>query len=134
MEHYAIYSVDLTSDTYPNKPDAMKPTVGEWTLTEDDDGYDYDYLAEEFGDERFRDGQHRKWVAVLTTEERTALLESMYAEGEGEPTMGMLTEYGWLPAVCYRDDPMDWNVGGVTNVIDTCLYITPPHDAEAEAA
>lgn len=140
MEHYAIYSVDCYSDTSDEQIDRMKPKAGEWTLTEGDEQYEYDYLADEIGSrdplsaERFRNGKHRKWVALLSDDERTALTEEMFIEDEeGEPTLGMITEYGHLPAVAHHFDGMDWNLGGVTHVIDALLYITPTLE-QAEVA
>jgi hypothetical protein len=130
MEHYAILSVDCYADALPSEVNQFEPKVGSWTQTEDDGDYEYGYLADEFGDDRFREGQHRKWVAVLSDEERAALYAQFLLDDETEdPTLGMLTEYGHLPAVCLRPDPMDWNAGGVTPVIDFCLYITPVEEA-----
>lgn len=120
---YAIYSVALVAGA---NPDNMKPESGTWTQTEGDDQYEYDYLADECNDERLRNGTHRKWVAELTVSEARALAEEMMITlGEGENTMGMLTGYGVIEAEAFNFDPMDWNMGGITDVVDAHLYIEP---------
>lgn len=122
--HYVILSVDTTADEYSDSEALRMPKVGTWTQTEGDEQYEYDYLAEESGDESYRDGKHRKYVATLTTEEFEEWLASeSWDREDAEPTMGMLTDLGWLPAYALRDDPMGWNVGGVTYVIDRRAYV-----------
>lgn len=39
-----------------------------------------------------------------------------------EPTLGMLTEYGHMWALCDNSDGMDWNIGGVTPVSYVSVY------------
>lgn len=127
---YVILSADVTADGSVRELEAMRPAVGEWVKTEGDEGYEWDYLADEFGDERFRGGMHRKWVAELSFPQFAAFLNEAFgltieeAREEGEPTGGSLTEFGWLPAYALSCSPMDWNVGGVTDVIEFQAYVT----------
>lgn len=122
--HYVILSVDAMPDTDEDDSCLRAPKAGTWTLTEDDDCFEFDYLGEEY-----EGGRHRKYVAALTEDEFDAWLrDECYSSREeareaGEPTMGMLTEVGWLPAYALHDDPMAWNVGGVTQVIDRQAYV-----------
>lgn len=122
--HYVILSVDAMPDTYSGDSCLRMPKSGEWTQTEGDEDYKYDYLGEEY-----IGGKHRKYVALLSEEEFDAWLsDECYADREdarsqGERTMGMLTEYGHLPAYALNDDPMAWNMGGVTQVIDRQAYV-----------
>jgi hypothetical protein len=127
---FVILSVDLTNEASDKEADDFKPKYGEWELTEHNEQYEYDYLAEEFEDSVYKDGKHRKWVALLSRKDFEAWLNDelgytlQEAREYSEQTMGSLTGFGMLPAYSLRQDGMDWNVGGVTNVIDWNAYIT----------
>jgi hypothetical protein len=122
--HYVILSVDAMPDTYEDDLCLQAPKHGTWTQTEGDEQFEFDYLGEEY-----EGGKHRKWVAELTEEEFDAWLnDECYANRweareDGERTMGMITDLGWLPAYALNDDPMAWNRGGVTQVIDRQAYV-----------
>ncbi len=132
MRAYVIYSFDLTADASSATIEMMRPKVGEWVETEGDDQYEFDYLADECGDENYRDGRHRKYVAELTETELAAFVDDVFgysldeARERSEPTMGSITEFGHLPAYSLNAEPMDWNVGGVTEVIWCNAYVTDP--------
>lgn len=122
--HYVILSVDAMPDTHGDHLCLQPPKVGTWTQTEDDELYEFGYLGEEH-----KDGKHRKWVAELTEEEFDRWLDDecygdrFEARKSGEHTMGMITELGHLPAYALNDDPMAWNIGGVTQVILRQAYV-----------
>jgi hypothetical protein len=122
--HYVILSIDALSNTRSDDACLRMPTVGEWTETEhDDDSDEWEYLGDNYAHCR-----HRKYVAALTESELDAWLKSectdrQEARENGEPTAGMITGEGWLPAYALIDDPMDWNIGGITQVIDRNAYV-----------
>lgn len=122
--HYVILSVDTTPDANDDHAALQPPTVGTWEQTEGDEQYEFDYLGEEY-----ENGKHRKWTAALTEEEFDAWLEAeCYADREdardqAEPTAGMITEYGWLPAYALNDEPGAWNLGGWDPVISRQAYV-----------
>jgi hypothetical protein len=63
-----------------------------------------------------------KWVASMNQEQWEAFREHMCLEPERlDETMGMITEYGHMWALCDNADGTDWNMGGVTPVswVDT---------------
>lgn len=127
---YVIFTADLYADATDAEADAMRPKSGEWQLTEGDEQYPYDYMADEGAGDRWRDGKHRKWVAELSAEEFEKFLDDEFgltveeARERGENTLGSITEFGHLPAYALNTDGMDWNIGGVTRVIETRAYVT----------
>lgn len=111
--HFVILSVDARETDEPDPPYLKPPTVGEWEQTEGDEQYDFGYLADEFGDESYRNGVHRKWVGYLSESEFDAWLgtegyDREDAREQGEPTMGSITFDGTFPAYCLSDDPAAW--------------------------
>lgn len=120
---YVIYSADILGTT--EEIDGMgpfrvasrsypysTPLVGDWTLTEGDESYDYGYLGDESGDATFYPyskldaeglvdaddadehdlqngvvhglGRHRKWVAELTLEQWQAVASALCIELEDD--------------------------------------------------
>ena len=138
--HYVILSVDAYAETSDGDHCLQAPKHGEWTLTEGDEQYECDWYAEEFGDPSYLHGKHRKWTGILSEAEFDAWLQDeCYADRQdardsAERTMGSITEFGHLPAYALNDEPMDWNIGGVTQVINRQAYVTeyalgdPPAD------
>lgn len=122
--HYVILSVDTTPDANHDHAALQPPKVGVWTQTEGDEQYEFDYLGEEY-----KNGRHRKWVATLSEEEFDAWLSAeaytgrVHARESGEPTMGMITEFGWLPAYSLTDEQGAWNLGGWDPVILRNAYV-----------
>lgn len=100
MRFYVIYSFDVTSEmsVVPFKP----PCIKQWRLTEDDDNYEFDYLADETGDEKYRNGKHRKYVAELNKKQFKRFIEECNMVMDDVETLGSLTEFGHLPAFSFN--------------------------------
>lgn len=117
MRFFIIYSFDIRKDAsvIPHKP----PLIKRWTMTENDDNYEFDYLADECGDEVYRNGKHRKYMAELNKEQFKQFIEDQELWLEDIETMGSLTEHGILPALYFRNDDDD------PYIISKIAFVTP---------
>jgi len=75
-------------------------------------------------------GQHRKWAAMLTGAEWRIFADAYLIDldGRGMPaeyaeTLGSITEYGHLPAVCV-DNTEGWNSGYSDPVLESQMYLS----------
>lgn len=159
---YIIYSADVLADSprfieemspahhlpagYPEgeERDKRAAVAEKFVRTEGDEQYDYDYLASELDNPRWRpykpgseddepgQGQHRKWVAELSFEEWQLFADAycidLTDEGlpeEYEETMGSLTiEYGHIDAVAVSMREGWESPGCPGSVIDAQAYVS----------
>ena len=121
---YVIYWADIARTK--SIADFRPPFIKRWELTEDDEGWEYDYLAEESGDPTWKNGKHRKWTALLDWQHFRDFTEKTGLYMEETETLGSITEYGWLPAVMFSNPDVD------QDVINQCAYVSPlpPKDHE----
>ena len=116
MRFYVIYSFDIPRSE--SVKSLQPPKHRKWELTEGDESYEFDYVADECGDESYRNGKHRKYCAELSKEEFDDFVDHCGLYPEDIETMGSLTGLGWMPAISFNDydDP---------NVITKNAYVTP---------
>ena len=112
MRFYVIYSFDILREL--SVQSLKPPFIKRWTLTEQDDQYDYDYLGKEY-----ENGKHRKYVAELSKKQFKQFIEEQSLYCDEVETMGSLTEFGLLPAISYRSDDDDHYI------INQSAYVTP---------
>ena len=131
--HYIILSADWLDGSPYGDPVQLGPDADAWTQTEDDEWYDYGYLASGCGSDEYRAiadgglGRHVKYVAELSGPAfmRWAEANCVELDKSGMPedytdTMGSLTEYGALAAVAV-DLTEGWSP---TRVIDSSAYVS----------
>lgn len=112
MNFYIIYSFDILRSESVN---AYKPPfIKQWTLTEDDDLYEYDYLGKEY-----ENGKHRKYTAILNKKQFKQFIDDQCLYMDDVETMGSLTEYGHLPAFSFRNDDDEMCI------VNQSAYVTP---------
>lgn len=127
MKFYVIYSYDCTQDINPQQ--YFPPNLEKWERTEDDDDWEYNYMAEEEKDNPpakkfWLDGHHGKFVATLDKNEFKEFIKETNLRFEDIDTLGSLTGNGWLPAFSFRSpDGMDyWETSGL---IGLDAYVSP---------
>lgn len=133
---YIIHSADVCNDSYytiRRMESRVRNFLGEGRLhqTEGDEAYDYNYLSEECGDDRYENGYHRKWAGLLSLEDWLKFADAygIDLDDDGVPeryeeTMGSITDLGHLPAISV-DDSEGWNSGYEDGgVIDSNIYIS----------
>jgi len=100
-----------------------------WTRTEDDEQYDYEYLADE-GAESWRTGLHRKYVGMVSELFWRRFYEAWGLRFNTSATMGSLgspaNPCGVAPAISYSGGDFDEGV-----IID--VYVTPLPDKKTDA-
>lgn len=127
MKFYIIYSYDFTRNTPEYMLSEAMPDTDLFEQTEDDDEWEYNYLAEESPNNAhiWLDGIHRKWVTKEPID-KASFLDFLKFSGlcyEDVETMGSITEYGWLPALSFRGDSMTYyDEYGAINI---SAYVTP---------
>lgn len=116
MKFYIIYSFDVTKEmsVNPFKP----PLIKRWTMTEDDDCYEYDYLGE-----KYEKGKHRKYTALLNKNQFKRFIEHCNMVMDDVETMGSITEYGHLPALSFNINDAVQN--DYYELINAFAYVTP---------
>jgi hypothetical protein len=121
-KHYVILDVDYQHD-YGRELAWIAPAlVGQpdLNLTEDHES-EYEDLGATW---------HRKWSGVITDAAFRALVDDWAIDldrGDGA-NLGMITEYGLLPAINFDFSGMDWNVGGMTPIFCATLSIAGHYD------
>lgn len=123
MRFFVIYDFDITRE---QSVERYKPPHARrlWDLTETDECYEFDYLADEGSGEdyeRFRNGKHRKYVAELSREEFEEFLHSTGLWADDTPTMGSLTGFGWMPAISFRGENYHYD----HHLVWQSAYVTP---------
>ena len=122
MQFSIIYSVDCPEgeniDLY------APPHVDElWDQTEDDEQYEYGYLAG-----CWTNGSHRKWATILNREQFDEFIKCCGLQAESTETMGSLGApgfgIGWAPAISFTSDDPD--------AIQSA-YVTPLPEVEKES-
>ena len=112
--YYVIYTLDLLKSNYNDTITQIKPSSIKYPL--------FKMTEDEVGDPEFF-SKHRKYCGIITGGQLKQLLtEINYIIGTCE-TMGSITEIGWLPAICYE-----------TECIDYCdnIYVSPLIEKQAE--
>lgn len=123
MKFYVIYSFDATQGSSISE---YEPSDEGWVQTEDDDEWDYNYLAEEnpHNAHIWKDGIHRKYVHdSLDKESFLKFIKEMGLYYEDVETMGSLTDIGWLPAFSFNGDGMSYY--DQAGIISINAYVTP---------
>jgi len=134
MLYSVIFSVDTTQKTNLLPPPAFLDNDDEgdfcvWFKTEDDDQYEYDYLADDPDDpnDPYIGGHHGKWCAILTQPMFDLFVAECSLLAEDCQTMGSLGAPGFglslAPAISFRDDETE------PGIITSNAYVTPiPED------
>jgi hypothetical protein len=126
---YIIHSADFSSEgaSFVRDMERRAAPFPELVLTEDDDQYDYQYLAKDDESSVYWDGMHRKWAGELSWERWLEFAKAYLIDldDDGMPehysdTMGTITELGHIPAVSV-DDTEGWGYG---EVIDSNVYVS----------
>ena len=126
MRWFVLYTMHFHPRARCREIDALKPASGAWQDVA------YDGYAEKV------DGEvpiYRRWSAQLSDEEWNAVCAEQLIDLESEdcePTLGMLTRLGSLPAFALNFNPMDWNTGGVTDVLEAGMYVSPLPESDAD--
>ena len=104
MRFSVIYSVDCPEDEDISRH--APPDLELWDQTEGDEQYEYSYL-----EDRWENGSHRKWCAVLDREQFDQFVERCGLIAESTETMGSIGApgfgFGWAPAISFRSDDPD---------------------------
>ena len=121
MKFSVIYSVDC-----PEHEDISRhapPDLELWDQTEGDEQYEYSYL-----EDRWENGSHRKWCAILSRKQFDEFVERCGLIAESTETMGSIGApgfgFGWAPAISFRSDDSD--------AIQSA-YVTPLPEVRKEA-
>lgn len=126
MKFYVIYAFDCTPGyRYLSDIDVFEEDG--WKQTEDDDDWEYNYLAEEnpHNAHIWKDGIHRKYVHdSMTKEEFLRFIRTVGLEYEPVETMGSITDIGWLPALSFQGNK-GMTVYDYAGIISQSAYVTP---------
>jgi len=125
MKFSVIYSFDILGK---GSVSPYMPTQRHlFEQTEGDDQYQYDYLADETGNEDYRNGKHRKLCAVLTRKQFERFLSDVDLYPEDAETMGSLGAPGFgpyiVPAISFTNDDPEAVVSA---------YVTPIPEIEVK--
>jgi hypothetical protein len=126
MKFYVIYSFDCTKNDNPKYYDP--PYKDDWTQTEGDDEWDYNYLADEnpHNADMWRDGHHRKYVYPdMDKAQFLHFLKETSLCFEDVETMGSLTDIGWMPAFAFRASDSAMSIYDNKGLVDAGAYVTP---------
>lgn len=124
MEYSVIYSADFPREEYvaqyaPPKRRRL------WTLTEDDEQRDYEYLGSEW-----KNHKHRKWVAILDEAQFAEFVEDCGLYAQDVRTLGSIGApgfgIGWSPAISFESED-SYRLGFAS------AYVTPIPDDGQEA-
>jgi hypothetical protein len=121
MKFSIIYSVDVPEDEDISR--FAPPDLDLWDETEDDDQYEYGYL-----EDRWENGSHRKWCAILDREQFDDFVQQCGLIAESTETMGSLGApgfgFGWAPAISFTSHDSD--------AIQSA-YVTPIPEVKSES-
>jgi hypothetical protein len=121
MQFSVIYSVDCPEDE--NIARFAPPDLDLWDQTEGDERYEYGYL-----EDRWENGSHRKWCAILDREQFDEFVEQCGLVAESTETMGSLGAPGfgfaWAPAISFSSHDSD--------AIQSA-YVTPIPEVKSES-
>jgi hypothetical protein len=123
MRFYVIYSFDCTKNSRPEY--YYPPYVEEWNQTEDDDEWEYNYLADENPENKdfWANGHHRKFVREMNKTEFLHFIRETGLAYEDVETLGSITELGWLPAFSFSGEGM--SIYDAEGLIYIGAYVTP---------
>lgn len=121
MQFSVIYSVDCPEDE--NIARYAPPNPDLWDQTEGDEQYEYSYL-----EDRWENGKHRKWCAILDREQFDEFVQRCGLIAESSETMGSIgspcNPFGWAPAISFTSHDSD--------AIQSA-YVTPIPEVERES-
>jgi hypothetical protein len=121
MQFSVIYSVDCPEDE--NIARFAPPDLDLWDQTEGDERYEYGYL-----EDRWENGSHRKWCAILDREQFDDFVQQCGLIAESTETMGSLGApgfgFGWAPAISFTSHDSD--------AIQSA-YVTPIPEVKSES-
>jgi hypothetical protein len=121
MQFSVIYSVDCPEDE--NIARFAPPDLDLWDQTEGDERYEYGYL-----EDRWENGSHRKWCAILDREQFDEFVEQCGLIAESSETMGSIGApgfgFGWAPAISFNSHDSD--------AIQSA-YVTPIPEVKGES-
>lgn len=117
MQFFVIYSFDIIRNLSVNK--FKPPFIKKWVMTEDDSEYEYDYLADDSNDNKYRNGKHRKYYAELSMQQFAQFVDECDLYMTENNTMGSISHLGYLPAFSFANYYYD------EGVINMWAYVTP---------
>lgn len=117
MQFFVIYSFDIIRNLSVNE--FKPPFIKKWVMTEDDSEYEYDYLADDSNDNKYRNGKHRKYYAELSMQQFAQFVDKCDLYMTENNTMGSISHLGHLPAFSFDNYYYD------EGVINMGAYVTP---------
>jgi hypothetical protein len=125
MKFYIIYSFDATAGTMIGE---YEPVNEGWVQTEDDEQWEYDYLAEEnpHNAHIWKDGIHRKYVhECMDKDTFIRFTRDVGLQFEDIETLGSLTDRGWMAAFSFNNNDDTMHHYEEKGFININAYVTP---------